>query len=112
MAKRCCNECGSEYEAQRSTSKFCTANCRKLFNNRRAVRGAQLYDLVMAHRFERDRAQKAGVLKLMWRMCSMFWEEDKEQRAGRRSWDDLRDVLEQWGWAAAYTVIVGRAKRK
>jgi hypothetical protein len=100
-----CLECGVAYQAQRSTSKFCSGACRLKFNNRRAVRGAQLYDLIMAHRFERERAAQAGVLKLMWRMASMFRKEDEEQRAGRRSWDDLRSVFEQWGWLSAYTVL-------
>ena len=62
---------------------FCRPQCRRAFNNRRAVRGAELYDLVMAHRFDRATARDLGVLALINRAASIFREEDRRERGGR-----------------------------
>lgn len=56
-----CRECSDKYEAQKAASKFCGSKCRKTFNNRRALRGAQIYDMMMGLRFDRKGAADAGL---------------------------------------------------
>ena len=41
--------------------KFCSQSCRKSFNNRRATRGALLYDLCMKWRKDREKDGLANV---------------------------------------------------
>jgi hypothetical protein len=57
------------------------------------MRGAILYDLFMAQRFERDAATEAGVWTLLTRLASDYRAEDERERAGRRSWRTIRAVL-------------------
>lgn len=85
-----CAECGQE--APRAAS-FCTVSCRTRFNNRRRQRGAELYDLYMAHRFERDLSQQLGLFQAINRLASDYRAEDKAERAGRKSWRKPREVL-------------------
>lgn len=84
----CCIECNAPLAPRKPTGpkpKFCSKACGKIFNNRRAMRGAEMYDLVMAGRFER--ATHAG----MWRptltlLASHYREKDKSERNGMQSW--------------------------
>jgi hypothetical protein len=78
-----CRECGRELHASRAA--FCETACRRAFNNRKASRGAQLYDLIMALRLDRNAAAEAGVFFLICRMIKKFANEDA--LAGRCSWD-------------------------
>lgn len=85
-----CLECG----APRSrTADFCSKSCRSDFNNRRKARGAELYDLYMAHRFQRSVALDLGVFQAINRLASNFREEDRAERDGRRSWRKPEAVL-------------------
>ena len=84
--KRPCLECGGSFAARRREAEFCCDACRKAFHNRRLTRGAELYDLLMLHRFERDTARDMGAQSLMNRMASVWREEDRKTRSGRRSW--------------------------
>lgn len=86
-----CKECG-EPLAARSRS-FCSTKCRKAFNNRRAVRGAQLYDLFMANEHQRELRSELHLLTMCSRMARQFRDEDLEQRDGRHSWHDAKEVL-------------------
>jgi len=43
-----CLECGQPFKARAYGADFCGAACKQKFNNRRATRGALLYDLTMA----------------------------------------------------------------
>lgn len=85
--KRTCRECGGEYQAKRDTSAFCAPKCRQAWNNRRMIRGAELYDLFMELRFNR----KSGNVKRLWTLicavASAYRDADKALRAGRQSWD-------------------------
>lgn len=89
---RPCLECGTDHACK---GEFCSTACRTVFNNRRKQRGAELYDLYMAHRFDRDRAQELGVFQAINRLASTYRDEDRESRNGRRSWRRPRDVLEE-----------------
>ena len=77
-----CSECGAVYQAQRTTREFCSSSCRQVFNNRKATRGAAIYDLAMQWRA--DRSDKAA-LSLLCQLLAQF--KDEDDRAGRRSWD-------------------------
>lgn len=94
VATRTCRECGSAFVGPRKAV-FCAAECRTTFINRRSQRGAVLYDIYMAHRFERTAAGKARLLSVMNRLASDWRREDREQRAGRKSWGDWRRYIEK-----------------
>lgn len=84
--RRACLECGGVWLARRREAEFCSSPCRTAFHNRRKERGAELYDLLMLHRFERATAKDMGAQSLINRMASVWREEDRARRAGRRSW--------------------------
>lgn len=90
--RRLCRECGEGYQAERRSSEFCTDAHRKAFNNRRALRGAELYDLFMASRFDRDKAKAEGAWSVMCRMASHYHAEDATVRAGRPSWLSVETI--------------------
>lgn len=81
-----CLECGGPYTPRQADAEFCGPVCRKAWNNRRLVRGAELYDLVMALRWDRAVASTLHVFTALSRMAAGFRREDVEQRGGRRSW--------------------------
>lgn len=89
-----CLECGGPFQRRRSDAEFCGRACVRAWNNRRAMRGAELYDLFMVTRFDRDAAKREKVWRRMNRLASHFRDEDKARRAGRRSWRRLGAVLE------------------
>jgi hypothetical protein len=92
---RTCRECGAAFTARRASVDFCSAACRGALNNRRLKRGGQLYDLVMAWRFDRTAAAASGAQSLLCRMAAAFKAEDDRDRAGRPSWDDVARVRER-----------------
>ena len=90
-----CRECGGVFASRRATAEFCSATCRSVFNNRRLRRGGQLYDLVMAWRFNRTDAEASGAQSLLCRMAAAFKAEDDRERAGRQSWNAVIWVRER-----------------
>ena len=88
-----CLECGCHLVPSAKEREFCSPAHRLAWNNRRLQRGAALYDLYMAHRFERADAQARGVFQAINRLASDYRAEDRERREGRRSWRRLGDVL-------------------
>lgn len=99
-----CLECGGEFSAHPTLAKhaeFCSPACRKAFNNRRMVRGAELYDLIMALRCDRKAATAFKVWKMICRMISDFRSEDDRERAGRHSWRHPRVVLARHPYLSA-----------
>lgn len=104
---RDCLECGTDHVCKGG---FCSTSCRHDFNNRRKARGAELYDLYMAHRFERDHAKQLGVFQAINRLASNFREEDKARRAGRRSWRSPRTVLEERPFLKAISTYDGTGR--
>lgn len=107
-AARACRECGRVFEVERRPSReFCSASCRRAFNNRKMQRGAELYDLLMAWRYDRAAASAAGVLRLLCRAAAIF--KAKDDRAGRRSWDELRRVVERKPYLNATLLTVDAA---
>ena len=88
-----CRECGAKFQAHRATREFCRKECRQAFNNMQMSRGVLAYQLIMAHRYERDVFETAGGRKLLSRLASLFREDDNRNRGGRKSWDDFTNVL-------------------
>lgn len=78
---------------RQADAEFCGQACRKAWNNRRLVRGAELYDLVMALRWDRAAATGLHVFTALSRMAAGFRREDLDQRAGRRSWSPPARVI-------------------
>lgn len=90
-----CKECGNVLGASSKPRMFCSTPCRQTFNNRRLERGAQLYDLFMAMRYERGTAKVLGVWAVICRLAKDFREEDELQRDGRKSWQPASAIFER-----------------
>lgn len=90
-----CLECGEPFVngGVGPVKEFCCQHCRQRWNNRRLQRGAELYDLYMAHRFDRRVAKCLGVFQAINRLASDFRREDGQRRAMRRSWRQPASVL-------------------
>jgi hypothetical protein len=98
-----CLECGEPFLARRTTALFCGNRCRKVFNNRKAMRGAIAYDFLLAWRFDRTMFEAVGGRTLLSRLIAGFRAEDRRDRAGRRSWDKIKTAKER---AARFLSIV------
>ncbi len=81
-----CAECGKPFQtsANRPDQDFCSTPCRKVFNNRRMTRGAELYNYYMSMRYER--ATHGGNIAIMNQMALSWRDEDRAVRNGRQSW--------------------------
>ncbi len=55
-----CRECGVRFQAHRTSREFCCTECRQTFHNRAASRGAEIFHVLMAMRFDRAKATAAG----------------------------------------------------
>ena len=91
--RRVCLECGQPFGSAVREAEFCGPPCRMVFNNRRAKRGAELYDLFMALRHDRQTATALKVWRLLNRCAAIFREEDRSEREGRRSWRHPAEIL-------------------
>lgn len=96
-----CLECGAPYAAATAHAEFCGAACRRAWNNRRASRGAAVYDLFMATRYQRHLVAPLKLWRALNRLAAQFRREDSQARAGRRSWVAAKDVLERKPWLNA-----------
>lgn len=105
-----CLECGVGCASTAANAEFCTTACRKAWNNRRAMRGAEIYDLLMVLRFDRGRAVHLRVWTLMCRMASLFRQDDWSERDGRRSWLPAEQVIERKPYLHAMVVHRGRGR--
>jgi predicted nucleic acid-binding Zn ribbon protein len=89
-----CLECGKPIgPSVRYEKKFCAHACGTVYNNRRKQRGAELYDIFMAMRFDRANAKDKGAWAVMCRMASQWKAED--DAAGVRSFQPLNGVMEK-----------------
>jgi hypothetical protein len=108
--RRICCDCGRGFETTCADADFCAAECRKAFNNRRLTRGAEIYDLLMALRYQRGAAKALGVWKLLCRMTASFRAEDERERAGRQSWRSPSQVLARHPSLRADVLTASRRK--
>ena len=88
---------------------FCSSACRRSFNNRRALRGAELYDLVMTARFDRPLAKVLKVWGWIARLATSFRDEDRRDRGGRPSWRPPAEIRARKPWIAGRILDRGRA---
>lgn len=84
-----CRECGKALtpEQMKKGAFFCSPEHRKAFNNRRMVRGAELYDIWMANNYERDLRSTHNLLSTMSNLGRAYRDADKAFRDGRKSWN-------------------------
>lgn len=101
-----CLECGG---AGSAAGDFCGSACRKSWNNRRMVRGAELYDLFMALRYERRTSYPLHLFGVICRAAALFRAEDLAERDGRRSWRPPADILARRPYLLARRLGRGRA---
>lgn len=97
---RQCLECGTDLPPAMAggrrggrIAEFCSTAHRQAWNNRRMQNGAILYDLFMAHRYDRNTATELGLLTIINRLGMHFRENDIQERGSRRSWRPPRDVI-------------------
>lgn len=82
-----CLECGKAFRKRQHNASFCGRTCRQVFNNRRATRGALLYDLTMifdaaepTSKVAENAAQAIMDLMVHWR--------------GKRTWQGAHSTFE------------------
>lgn len=75
-----CKECGGGFETERTDKEFCRDACRRRFNNRRAKRGAAIYDLAMEWRDTRQSEPFSDLCALISRYL------DEDRVAGRQTY--------------------------
>ncbi len=94
-----CRECGIAYTPRTGRGRpnvvFCSRPCSVKHMNRRASRGALIYDLFAVMRYDRENAKRLGVWATMCRVMQEMREQDIAERDGRQSWDDLKDVMQK-----------------
>lgn len=88
-----CKECGAANKSIRENAQFCCHVCANIWNNRRLMRGAEMYDLVMSMRFERATAKEHELWTTLCRVSSAYRAADKTHRAGRQSWKNIKKAL-------------------
>jgi len=99
---KCCADCGASFTSIKPRAEFCGDKCRKTYNNRRAVRGAELYDVAMCWKDARTRygdEEKAMILLLN------KWKDEDAARAAETSnpafqsytpWKRLHHAFKLW----------------
>ena len=106
---KACRECGRpEFEWARERGDFCCDACRRDWNNRRQARGAVLYDLVMALRFDRKASQEIKLWTIVCKFCAIWRDDDVARRASRPSWREAALVVEERPWVFAASLKAGR----
>lgn len=106
--ERYCVECGGRFDAASRKAEFCCSAHRYDYSNRRRSRGSDLYDVFMAMRFERGLAKVYGLWTLMCRMAEAWRDEDKRERAGRKSWQDTKALHERGEYTRYNYTFKGR----
>lgn len=109
---RHCRECGAVLSARRGTREFCDPICRRRFHHRHAQRGAALYSVVMALRFQRSEATKLKAFTLLSRLAERFRFEDLRDRDGRQSWTDLQEMRRRFPDLGAAVIRNRRGRRR
>ncbi|MDD9903732.1 MAG: hypothetical protein OXT06_09210 [Rhodospirillaceae bacterium] len=108
-----CRECGAPCEAQRGDATFCSTKCKNAWQNRRRKRGAELYDLFMTMRHERDLTKRLAdeqdfhVWSTACALASKWKDEDERERAGRKSWQSILPLIQKGTWAYLKAKLVG-----
>lgn len=92
MAERICYETGTDLGADAKDGKhFSSDAARTTWNNRRKNRGAIIYDLLMAWRYDRPVAKALNVFSTICKLLAEWHREDGE--AGRIGYNDPNEVM-------------------
>lgn len=83
MKQRFCTECGNAFQSRQYNAEFCGTECRRTFNNRRATRGAALYDLLMIEKVDPTAFQSFGLDGRADALLRSFIKEDKNAKRKR-----------------------------
>jgi hypothetical protein len=84
--QRTCAECGKEFSTPNSGRRFCGLACKRVFNNRRQRRGAQVYDLVMLGGIDARLDERLAE-------CVKLWRADDAKHGRKRSWKPAQEIL-------------------
>ena len=87
-----CKECGGDFDSRQYNASFCSDGCKRTFNNRRAKRGAILYDLLMIEAFDPDAFKKHKLQNRREEMLQRWRGEDDEANR-KRSWKRPNEVM-------------------
>ena len=88
-----CKECGADFKAKQYNAEFCCGKHRNEFNNRRALRGATLYDLEMIKTYEPGYYAEHNLADVRENLIAHWQRDDVLARAGRKSWKRAFDVM-------------------
>lgn len=100
MANRECKECGKGFQTRQYNADFCGAACRRVFNNRRATRGATLYDLVMLADAETTKPSTQAEFKERAATLVAMWKKEDQKAGRKRTTKRLSDVQADTLYAA------------
>lgn len=100
MANRECKECGKGFQTRQYNADFCGTTCRRVFNNRRATRGATLYDLVMLADAETTKPSTQAEFKERAATLVAMWKKEDQKAGRKRTTKRLSDVQADTLYAA------------
>jgi hypothetical protein len=86
-----CRECGASLAGRHHRTKFCDSGCKEAFNSRRWSRGTEIYDFVMAWRYEREHQKET--LTTVTALLRSYRDEDQKSRDGRKSWFPYEEAM-------------------
>lgn len=92
MTKHTCLECSGPFESRQYSASFCSDACKRTFNNRRAKRGAILYDLVMIEACD-PKAFETNKLETRVEELIARWREEDTAAKRSRTWKRPHDVM-------------------
>lgn len=91
IGKHICKECGGDFDSRQYNASFCSDGCKRTFNNRRAKRGAILYDLLMIETFD-PKGFTANKLETRVELIAR-WREEGAAAKRSRTWKRPHDVM-------------------
>lgn len=95
-----CQECSKPFQSSKRHAAFCSTACRMAWNNRRAQRGSELYDLVMCMRYERGLAKALGLWSIVCHLCQLWKAEDDKE--GHKSYGNPQAILDRKPYLKAH----------
>jgi hypothetical protein len=90
-----CLECSAPLTPSKrgSQKRFCCEAHSRQFNNRRMTRGALAYDLLYAHRCERDKSKQLGIWNELCRLVIRWRDEDEGRKTYKPPEMALADLV-------------------
>jgi hypothetical protein len=97
MAK--CIECGADHGR---ASEFCSNKCKQTFHNRRAMRGAIAYDMLMSMRFDRNGDIKMNEMRQLMQTVATEWRQEDIKAGRKKTWSSVKDWLAKNPWVGNF----------